>query len=242
MVFFFFFSFFWTPMSTKFWGFSCFLIRNIFGLLVVYFTHLAPHMHFSCLIHALHIATSCAHLYYLSHVLVYILFPYPQHVMFYFMLCSIVFLTCFVFCLSFIFSFILYPSCIITLVHIFFSFPPSSLSICLFMTKRGRVYQRVYRRVLSFLYDSCAYSKGEKFYFLCTILGGESLRGDAYTKGRRHFLLRKPCFVLFYSMLVFLFSMLYCSHLIVFMCWTYIHPYAIVLYWLHVRMIICFAM
>ena len=197
-------------MSTKFWGFSCFLIRNIFGLLVVYFTHLAPHMHFSCLI----------------------------HVMFYFMLCSIVFLTCFVFCLSFIFSFILYPSCIITLVHIFFSFPPSSLSICVFVTKRGRVY----RRVLSFLYDSCAYSKGEKFYFLCTILGGESLRGDAYTKGRRHFLLRKPCFVLFYSMLVFLFSMLYCSHLIVFMCWTYIHPYAIVLYWLHVRMIICFAM
>ena len=72
----------------------------------------------------------------------------------YFMLCSIVFLRCFVFCLSFIFSSILHPSCIITLVHIFISFPPSSLSICPFMTKRGRVYWRVYRRVLSFLYES----------------------------------------------------------------------------------------
>ena len=44
----------------------------------------------------------------------------------YFMLCNILFLRCFIFCLSFIFSFILHPSCIITLVHIFFSFPPSS--------------------------------------------------------------------------------------------------------------------
>ena len=43
------FSLVWTPMSTKLWGFSCFLIRNIFGSLVVYLTHLA-HM---CIFHAL---------------------------------------------------------------------------------------------------------------------------------------------------------------------------------------------
>ena len=48
----------WTPMSTKIWGFSCFLIRNMFGSLIVYLTHLAPHVHFSCIGHALHIATS----------------------------------------------------------------------------------------------------------------------------------------------------------------------------------------
>ena len=58
----------------------------------------------------------------------------------YFILCNIVFLRCFVFCLSFIFSFILYPSCIFILVHIFFSFPRSFWSLCLFVSKRERVH------------------------------------------------------------------------------------------------------
>ena len=61
------FSLVWTPMSTKLWGFSCFLIRNMFGSLVVYLTHLAPYVHFSCIGHALHIATSCIHLCYPCH-------------------------------------------------------------------------------------------------------------------------------------------------------------------------------
>ena len=37
---------------------------------------------------------------------------------------------------------------------------------------------------------------------LCTFVGEESHRGDAYTKGEKTFFLRKPCFVLFYIMLV----------------------------------------
>ena len=72
------FSLVWTLMSTKFEGLSCFLIRNMFGLLVVYLTHLAPHMHFPCIGHTLHIATSCTHLYYRCHALVYILFFHPS--------------------------------------------------------------------------------------------------------------------------------------------------------------------
>ena len=36
--------------------------------------------------------------------------------------------------------------------------------------------------------------------------------------------------------------MLCCSHCIVFVCLTCIHPYAIMLHWMHVPMIICFAM
>ena len=72
------FSLVWTPMSTKLWGFSCFLIRNMFGSLVVYLTHLAPHLHFSCIGHALHIATSCTHLYHPCHALVYTLFLHPS--------------------------------------------------------------------------------------------------------------------------------------------------------------------
>ena len=37
----------------------------------------------------------------------------------------------------------------------------------------------------------------------CTFIGGESHRGDAYTKGEKTFFMRKPCFVLIYIMLVF---------------------------------------
>ena len=79
------FSLVWTLMSTKLWDFSYFLIRNMFGSLVVYLTHLTPHVHFSCIGHALHIATSCTHLYYLvmhwsipCFALVYTLFLHPS--------------------------------------------------------------------------------------------------------------------------------------------------------------------
>ena len=72
------FSLVWTPMSTKLWGFSCFLIRNIFGSLVVYLTHLAPRVHFPCIGHALHAPTSCTHLCYPCHALVETLLRHPS--------------------------------------------------------------------------------------------------------------------------------------------------------------------
>ena len=58
---------------------------------------------------------------------------------------------------------------------------------------------------MSFLYDSCAHSQGEKFYFLCTFLRGEIHWGNACTKGGKTFHIRKPCFVCF-TLCVFLFS------------------------------------
>ena len=64
-------------------------------------------------------------------------------------------------------------------------------------------------------------------------------------RGRRHSFYEKTlfCLVLLYACFLValwcfklhLVSMLCCSHRIVFMCWTCIHPYVIVLYWLHVR-------
>ena len=72
------FSLVWTPKSTKLWSFSCFLIRNMFGSLVVYLTHLAPHVHFSYIGHALHTATSCTHLCFHCHALVQTLFLHPS--------------------------------------------------------------------------------------------------------------------------------------------------------------------
>ena len=89
-----------TPMSTKLWGFSCILIRNMFGLLVVYLTHLTPYVYFLCFGHALRIAH--------CHLLHTLFLPFScisldlvsssQHVMF--TLCFVAF--CFVFCLNFI--------------------------------------------------------------------------------------------------------------------------------------------
>ena len=104
--------------------------------------------------------------------------------------------------LSFVWASFSHSSCTpcassFTLVHIFFSFLPSSWFICLFVTKRGRVYQNVYRSVSSFLYDSCAHSQGGRNSISCTFIGGESNRGDAYTKGEKKFCMRKPCFVCF---------------------------------------------
>ena len=72
------FSLVWTPMSTKLWGFSRFLIRNMFSSLIVYLTHLTSHVHFLCIGHVLHITTSCTNLCYPCHALVYTLFLYPS--------------------------------------------------------------------------------------------------------------------------------------------------------------------
>ena len=117
-----------------------------------------------------------------------------------------------------------------------------------------------------FIHLSIRDKKGESIvifiWLLCTFSGGEILsyahsygekfhRGDAYTKGEKTSLYEKTLFYLFYIMFVFLFTLvlwvmfsiytlLFSSHRVY--CWTCIHPYAIVLYWLHVRMIICFAM
>ena len=74
-----------------------------------------------------------------------------------------------------------------TLVHILFSFPPSSWFICLFVTKRGR--------------NSTS----------CTFVGGESHRGDAYTKGEKTSFYEKNlfCLVLAYACFLVFFMVLW---------------------------------
>ena len=138
------------------------------------------------------------------------------------------------------FLFILHPSCIIFLVHIFTSCLLFSLTFCLFVSKKGRVYFCYFYMTLVHILRgrnsiSCAHLYGERYR--CIYQGGEDI-----------VLIRKLCFVcvslclfaLWYFELC-LVSMFCCSHCIVFVCWTCIHPYATMLYWLHVRMIICFA-
>ena len=136
-------------------------------------------MHWSCIAHS--------HLLHTSLLPLSCIGPYlalsSQHVMF--TLYFVAFY--FVFGLSFIFSFISHPSCFIIIIHTFISCPLFSLTLCLFLTKRGRVYFREYTGVfLSFLYDFCAHPQREKFYFSYTFVGEEIFhRGDAYTKGEK---------------------------------------------------------
>ena len=166
----------------------------------------------------------------------------------YFMLCSIVSLRCFIFCLNFIFSFILHPSCIIPLlISSFLSILPFDSFV--YSWQKGGEYTGVFRH-LHMTHVHILRGRNSISY---TFVRGESHKGDTYTKGEKTYFLENLvlfCFVLYYAFFLIvlwcfelhLSSMLCCSHRIMFMCWTCIYLYAIVLYWLHVRMIICFAM
>ena len=154
----------------------------------------------------------------------------------------------FVFQLSFIFSFILHPSCILSLfISSFLSLLP--LDSFIYLWKKGGEYTEEYTGVFRHFYMTHVHILRGKISTSFTFIGGESDRGDAYTKGRRHFFLENlvllyACFLvaLWCFKLCLVSSMLCCSHRIILMCWTCIYLYAIVLFWLHVRMIICFAM
>ena len=130
----------------------------------------------------------------------------------------------------------------------FLSFLP--LDTFIYSLQKGRKNTREYTGVYCHFYMTPVHILVGRNSTLCTFVEGESYRGDAYTKGEKTCFMRKPCcLVLPYACFLvalwccelLLVSMFYCSHRIVFMCWTCIHFYAIVLYWLHVRMIICFA-
>ena len=82
---------------------------------------------------------------------------------------------CFVLGLSFIFSFISHPSWIIIIGRTFIFCPHFSLTLCLFMTKRGRVYSREYT--------------GEFFHFYMTlkhILRGRNSISHAHLQDVRY--------------------------------------------------------
>ena len=184
-------------------------------------------MHWSCIAHSQLLHTpllpfSCNDLYLVSS---------SQHIMFVLYFVAL----CFVLGLSFIFSFILHSSCIVSIVRSFISCLLFSLTLCLFLTKRGRVFSREYTEVFLYILRgrnsiSHAHLQGERY----------SIGKMHISRGRRHCVNKKTLFCLFFFMFVFLFalwcfelclvSMLCCSHCIMFVCWTCIHPYAIVLH------------
>ena len=127
---------------------------------------------------------------------------------------------------------------------------PLPLNSFVYSWQKMGEYTREYTDVYRHLYMTHVHILREINSTLCTFVRGESHKGDAYTKGEKPFLfweiLVLSCFTLcLFSHCLWYFdfclvSMLYYSHHIVFVCWTCKHPYAIVFYWLHVWMIICF--
>ena len=90
-------------------------------------------------------------------------------------LCSVTFYI--VLGLNFIFSFISHPSCIISIVRTFISCPRFFLTLCLFLTKRGRVYSREYTEVFCHFYMT-----------LVHILRGRNSISYAHLQGKRYFI------------------------------------------------------
>ena len=72
------FSLVWTSMSIKLWGFSCFLIRNMFWFIGCIFNTPYPAFALFMLWSCIALATSCTHLCYPCHALVYTLLSHPS--------------------------------------------------------------------------------------------------------------------------------------------------------------------
>ena len=130
-------------------------------------------MHWSCiaysyLLHTPLLPLSCIGLYLASS---------SQHVMF--TLYFVAFY--FVLGLSFIFSFISHPLCIIIIVHTFISYPRFSLTLCLFLTKRGRVYSREYTEVFCHRYMTLMHIFRGK-----NSISHAHLQGERYSIGEMH--------------------------------------------------------
>ena len=86
------------------------------------------------------------------------------------------------FWLSFIFSFILYTSCILPLfISSFLSFLP--LDSFVYLWQKEGEYTRVYR----YFYMTYMHILKGRNSTSCTFIEGESHRGDAYTKGEKTF-------------------------------------------------------
>ena len=92
----------------------------------------------------------------------------------------------------------LHPSCIIFYPCSYLLFFPFFLLIHLSIhDKKGGEYTREYTDVYRHFYMIHMHNLKGRNSTSCTFVGGESHRGDAYTKGQKTTFLRKPCFVLF---------------------------------------------
>ena len=169
---------------------------------------------------------SCLGLYHIPSSLAY-------HV--YFILCSI-FLDVFGFRLSFIFLFILHPSCIIFYPCSYLLFFPFFLLIHLSIHDKKEEYTGEYIGVFRHFYMTHVHILRERNSTSRTFVGGESHRGDAYIKGEKTFLFKKTLLCLFYSLFVFLFCFMV---LWVFWFYALLFSYHVYMLDMHISLYYC---
>ena len=139
------------------------------------------------------------------------------------MLCSIFFYV-FVLCLSFIFSFILHPSCIIPLlISSFLSLIPFDYFV--YSWQKGGEYIGEYTSLYRHFYMTHVHTLRGSNSTSCTFIEGESHRGDAYTKGEKTFFWENLVLLYAYFLvalwcfeLCLVSSMFCCSHRIILLC------------------------
>ena len=111
-------------------------------------------------------------------------------------LCFVAFFLCFFFvlCLSFIFLFILHPSCIIPLlISSYLSLIP--LDCFVYSWQKGWEYTGEYTGLHRHFYMTHVHTLRGSNSTSCTFVGGENYKGDAYAKGEKTLF----CFGLYYS-------------------------------------------
>ena len=144
----------------------------------------------------------------------------------FFMLCSIFFMFFF---LSYVWASFSYSSCTPHASYpcSYLLFFPSFLLIVLSIRdKKGGEYTGEYTGLYCHFYMTYVHALRGSNFTSCTFVGGESHRGDAYTKGEETFFYEKTLFycacflVALWCFELYLVSMLCCSHRIVFVCWT----------------------
>ena len=159
------------------------------------------------------------------------------------MLCIILKLFCLLFELHFLIHFVPFMHHYPYLYLLFFpSFFLAPLSICV---KKGEsILESIPKSFDISIWLLCTFLEGE-IIFLVHILRVRNSKGRCIYQGGEDFVVWEnlDCFLIFFMVLWTSFSfyaLLFSSHRVC--VWTCIYPYAIVLYWLHFRMIIWFAM
>ena len=125
------------------------------------------------------------------------------------MSCSLCFVAFFLRCfyLSFELHFLIYVAPLMH--HLLPLFISSFLSLLpldsfVYSWQKGGEYTREYTSVYRHVYIIHVHNLRGRNSTSCTFIKGESYKGDTYTKGEKTSFMKKPCFVLFYLMLVFL--------------------------------------
>ena len=108
------------------------------------------------------------------------------------------------FCPLFELHFLIYltPLMHLILVHILFSFLLIFDSF-VYSWQKGREYTGVYTEVFCHFYITHVHMLKGRNFVSCTFIGGESHRGDAYTKEENKSFYEKTLFCLLYIILVF---------------------------------------